>query len=73
MFANVKGTVKVKCPVKCSFIKSNINGIDKYTDTSSVCQAAIHAGAANDHGGSFGLLFTTSEAVNYILNKFINL
>lgn len=68
MFANVKGTVRVKCPVQCSFIKSNIFGIDKYTDTSSVCQAAIHAGAANDHGGQFGLLFINSEAVNTFLS-----
>lgn len=58
MFAKALGTIKIKCPIQCSFVKNVVYGVDKYADISSVCQAAIHVGASNDNGGHFGLQFT---------------
>jgi hypothetical protein len=37
LFEKVSGTIKVKCPVKCSFVPNIVFGFGKYTDTSSVC------------------------------------
>jgi len=37
MFEKVVGNIKVKCPIKCSFIPNNSFGVGKYADISSVC------------------------------------
>ena len=41
----------VNCPPKCSLQAQIVFGNEVYSGDSSICQAAIHAGQLNDHGG----------------------
>ncbi|MEE6524621.1 hypothetical protein FKM82_024190, partial [Ascaphus truei] len=42
---------EVTCPVGCLNEKGNVWGSDVYTDDSSICRAAIHAGRLTNEGG----------------------
>ncbi|KAK1164021.1 hypothetical protein AOXY_G16003 [Acipenser oxyrinchus oxyrinchus] len=42
---------KVHCPANCASQGSSVWGTDIYTDDSSICRAAIHAGKIRDSGG----------------------
>ncbi|MBN3281310.1 CRLD1 protein, partial [Polyodon spathula] len=42
---------KVLCPADCTSQSSSVWGTDIYTDDSSICRAAIHAGKIRDSGG----------------------
>ncbi|PIO15353.1 hypothetical protein AB205_0107340, partial [Aquarana catesbeiana] len=41
----------VQCPSECQGNGGNVWGTDFYTDTSSICKAAIHAGILGNNGG----------------------
>jgi hypothetical protein len=41
----------VRCPNQCSQVVTDIIGSEVYTDTSSICKAAIHYGVLTDNGG----------------------
>lgn len=48
-------TIKVRCPASCAASSTSaVYGSTFYTDASSICRAAVHAGALNDSVG--GLL-----------------
>ncbi len=51
----------VKCPGDCSKISHNVYGNTIYSGDSSICQAAIHAGAINDHGGEVSFVIVKGE------------
>ncbi|XP_053549096.1 mucin-12-like [Bombina bombina] len=42
----------VSCPAKCLSGSGSVWGSDTYTDDSSICRAAIHAGRLTDHYGT---------------------
>lgn len=49
--SNIGDSVSVSCPSGCLTDGGSVWGTDVYTDDSSVCAAAIHAGAIGDGGG----------------------
>ena len=44
---------RINCPSMCT--KGTLYGTDLYTDDSSVCKAALHAGVIDSSGGTFML------------------
>ncbi|XP_077134491.1 vitrin-like [Ranitomeya variabilis] len=56
-------TTLVTCPEKCLTQKSQVWGNDTYADESSICQAAIHAGAIPKEGGSAIVVKRSGEKV----------
>jgi hypothetical protein len=74
----INNSIKVSCPSFCGRIISPIYGTGLYTEKSSVCKAAIHAGAIKDlEGGIFNLKlggkksnFRGSKANRIISNDF---
>jgi len=61
----------VKCPVNCSRMTHNVFGNQIYSADSSICQAAIHAGALNDRGGEVNFI-TASGLKQYFGLKAFN-
>lgn len=53
---NIGQKYVVICPKNCGVYKSEIYGSEVYTDTSSICISAIHAGVMNDLGGEIEFL-----------------
>lgn len=51
MNGNVGQKFVVICPKNCGSFNTEIFGSEVYTDTSSICVSAIHAGVLNDLGG----------------------
>ncbi|PIO16161.1 hypothetical protein AB205_0005830, partial [Aquarana catesbeiana] len=45
------GSLLVQCPSDCTVNGRNVWGTDVYTDDSSICKAAIHAGILGNTGG----------------------
>ncbi|TMW56864.1 hypothetical protein Poli38472_006874 [Pythium oligandrum] len=52
-------TIKIRCPAQCAAGGGVVYGTKFYTDESSICAAAIHAGIITDAGG--GLVELTLE------------
>jgi hypothetical protein len=53
------------CPRNCSISKSAVYGSNIYTDNSSVCKAAVHAGVINDSEGGIVELGVQPGSTNY--------
>jgi hypothetical protein len=53
---NIGQKFVVICPKNCGNLKTQIFGSEVYTDTSSICISAIHAGVLNDLGGEIEFL-----------------
>lgn len=43
--------VLVSCPADCAYSKGELHGCQIYSADSSICKAALHAGAIQRHGG----------------------
>ncbi|XP_072276884.1 cysteine-rich secretory protein LCCL domain-containing 2-like [Pyxicephalus adspersus] len=52
----------VHCPSGCMVNGSNVWGTDVYTDDSSICKAAIHAGTLSNNGGLVTVKKTTGQS-----------
>ena len=46
-----EGTFLVDCPAKCTETNAPVSGKNPYTTDSSICRAAIHAGAIESYSG----------------------
>lgn len=53
------------CPRNCSVSKSAVYGSNIYTDNSSICKAAVHAGAIKDSDGGIVELGVQPGRTNY--------
>jgi hypothetical protein len=60
----------VKCPPKCSQDVTEIYGTEIYTDTSSICKAAIHNGILNDNGGEVDFMIEGGQGIYTSNNAF---
>ncbi|KAG8555480.1 hypothetical protein GDO81_017718 [Engystomops pustulosus] len=59
----IKGSsAHVLCPAQCVANKQEVLGTDVYTDDSSICRAAIHAGLLHNNGGEVTIWKTPGEA-----------
>lgn len=48
----IRDTFKATCVQDCSKAEVRVSGSQVYTDDSSICKSAIHAGVTNENGGS---------------------
>lgn len=53
--------IVVECPPACSADATIVEGADVYSDVSSLCRSALHAGAVSDSGG---VVLVTVDRVN---------
>lgn len=54
-------TVTVSCPTSCGLTAGSVWGSRIYTDDSSICRAAIHAGVMTDQGGQLLLTIAPGQ------------
>jgi hypothetical protein len=55
----------VRCPENCSKTAHYVFGSNLYSGDSSICQAAIHAGALNDRGGEVQFMIEPGEKLYF--------
>jgi hypothetical protein len=55
----------VRCPQKCSKVPHYVFGNNLYSGDSSICQAAIHAGALNDRGGEVQFMIEPGQKLYF--------
>lgn len=56
--------IMVECPSGCAAGSGLVEGTDWYSDTSSVCKAAIHEGVLGNEGGFIQITFQRKDFIN---------